>query len=106
MTWFDPKAALAGLRNEPYSPATIATSATSHGKNVLEDQNVAEVAEVAPHQTLTEDARDHFEERAAIREFDGGQRRNDSEHSALREAANAWGVPAHLIIHKASLQSN
>ena len=35
--------------------------------------------------TLDEDAREHFEERAGIREFDGGLSRRDAELAAMEE---------------------
>lgn len=35
-----------------------------------------------------------FEERAAIREFDGGQARANAESGALRETAERYGKPA------------
>ncbi len=39
-----------------------------------------------------EDAIDHYEERAALREYDGGQTRSEAEREALIEAARAAGV--------------
>jgi len=38
------------------------------------------------------DAVNHFEERAAIREYDGKQTRSEAEAAALFEAVNAAGV--------------
>ncbi|NAZ38160.1 hypothetical protein [Rubellimicrobium sp. CFH 75288] len=38
------------------------------------------------------DARDAFEERAAIREFDGGQAQAEAERAALGEVAAAFGI--------------
>lgn len=35
--------------------------------------------------SLDEAAREHFEERASIREFDGGQSRRDAERAAMEE---------------------
>ena len=43
------------------------------------------------------DALDLFEERAAIREFDGGQSRHKAEHHAAIEAAEAYGLKPHQI---------
>lgn len=43
----------------------------------------AEVAQWAS--TLDAAAREHFEERAAIREFDGGLSRRDAERAAMDE---------------------
>lgn len=43
----------------------------------------ADVAQWAS--TLDEAAREHFEERAAIREFDGGLPRRDAERAAMEE---------------------
>lgn len=44
-----------------------------------------------PQEKIT-DAIDHFEERAAIREYDGCQPRSEAEAAALIEAARAAGV--------------
>ncbi len=43
----------------------------------------ADVAQWAS--TLNDTAREHFEERAAIREFDGGLSRRDAERAAMEE---------------------
>lgn len=43
----------------------------------------ADVAQWAS--TLDDAAREHFEERAAIREFDGGVSRRDAERAAMEE---------------------
>ncbi|MCA1777478.1 MAG: hypothetical protein LC676_18260 [Loktanella sp.] len=45
-----------------------------------------------PEMTPEELARDIFEERAAIREFDGGQSRHEAEAAAWQEARRAAGV--------------
>lgn len=58
---------------------------------------VADVADVAtPRREITPDdlARDLYEERAAIREFDGGQDRPEAERIAWIEARRAAGVTA------------
>lgn len=59
---------------------------------------------IAPETTQATDpdrlavALDHFEERAAIRQFDSGQSRAEAEAAALAEAARAWGVdPEHIL---------
>lgn len=46
----------------------------------------------APAMTPEELARDIFEERAAIREFDGGQDRETAERAAWAEARRAAGI--------------
>lgn len=43
---------------------------------------------------------DHSEERAAIREYDGGQSRTAAARQALYAAAAGWGVPARGILQK------
>lgn len=39
---------------------------------------------------MPEDARDSFEERAAIREYDGGMSRDDAEAAALEDVRSEW----------------
>ncbi len=80
--WFDTRAALAEIAGSP--PAEPAP-------------RVAEVAKVAaplPEMTPEELARDIFEERAAIREFDGLQDRPEAEAAAWPEARRAAGITA------------
>ena len=91
--WFDPRGALAELRGANRPPATSATIATRRHHR---PSCVAEVAEVAARpssdaETLAE-ARDACEERAAIREFDGGQTRVEAERAALAETAQAYDL--------------
>lgn len=86
--WFDANAALAELRRGreccTQSPATNATPATSHVRVAI----VADVAMPCDPATLF----DLLEERAAIREYDGGQSRNDAEVEALAEISNSTGT--------------
>ncbi|WP_176559607.1 hypothetical protein [Rubellimicrobium roseum] len=42
-------------------------------------------------------ALDAFEERAAIREFDGGQTRAEAERAALGEVAQAFDIAPELL---------
>jgi hypothetical protein len=51
-------------------------------------------ADPVPEMTPDELARDIFEERAAIREFDGGQTRAEAERAAWPEARRAAGITA------------
>jgi len=98
--WFDPRAALAELRGADRPPATPATTATRrhHGPSC-----VAGVAEVAarpsPNAATLAEARDAYEERAAIREFDRGQARAEAERAALAETAQAYGFPTFTLDH-------
>ena len=47
-----------------------------------------------PEMTPEELARDLYEERAAIREYDGGQDRAEAEATAWQEAMRAAGITA------------
>ena len=84
--WFDARARLAEI--EGRTPATLATPAT---KRADPAPRVAEVASVAgpPDPDLIHDL---YEERAAIREFDGGQTRPEAEVAALAEVARVAGM--------------
>ena len=48
------------------------------------------------------DAREHFEERAAIREFDGGAPRDEAEALAVGDVALRWGWEAAVQALRAS----
>ena len=80
--WFDTRAALAEIAGSP---------PTEHATDVAV---VADVAAPLPEMTKAELARDAFEERAAIREYCGGQDRAEAEAAAWREARHAAGVTA------------
>ena len=125
--WFDPHKALAALeaRQEPDSErplgATRATRATPTPEarpdvaqvarvarpGGAETQtsatgplaHVAQVARVArPGAEVWRDARDAFEERAAIKEFEAGQPRAQAEAEALAETAASYGLdPLELL---------
>lgn len=91
--WFDVTAALAEIAGRP--PATLATSATPA-------RFVAGVADVAGWQARKREPADRaapdivhdpFDERAAVREFDGGLSREDAEALAAEDAARAPSPP-------------
>ena len=82
MMWFDTRAALAEIAGSP---------PTEHAPSVAD---VVKVAAPLPEMTKQELARDAFEERAAIREYDGGQSRPEAERAAWQEARRAAGVTA------------
>ena len=90
--WFDTRAQLAEIAGQP--PATSATSATQAPK----PRPVSQMSQVSqrpdPEMTPDELARDIFEERAAIREFCGGQDRETAERAAWAEARGAVGITA------------
>lgn len=88
--WFDPHAYLRGDGGTPAIPASPASRSGG----------IAGLAGIAASHSALENATDLFEERAAIREFDGGQHRPDAEAIALVEAARLTGVPI------ADLQAN
>ncbi|MET4127170.1 hypothetical protein [Roseovarius sp. MBR-6] len=78
--WFNTRAALAEISGKPLAPRA---------------PDVAKVAIVAapfPEMSKEELARDIFEERCAIREFDGGQDRAEAERDAWPEAQRAAGI--------------
>ncbi|WP_058275775.1 hypothetical protein [Ruegeria atlantica] len=57
-----------------------------------EADGLAGLAISSTRQDKITDAVDHFEERAAIREYDGGQNRSEAKAAALIEAARAAGI--------------
>ncbi len=65
-------------------------------ERVLSEKSVLSGGEKlpAPEMTPAELARDLYEERAAIREFDGGQDRAEAEREAWIEARRAAGITA------------
>lgn len=77
--WFDTRAALAEIAGSP---------PTEHAPRVAV---VAKVAAPLPEMTPEALALDLYEERAAIREFDGGQSRPEAERAAWTEARRAAG---------------
>lgn len=104
--WFDARAKLAEIEARP--PATIATPATMQANP---EPRVAEVASVATPQRSKsalrvakvagvatpsdlELIRDLLEERAAIREFDGGQTQAEAEAGALDDVSRSTGIAA------------
>lgn len=104
--WFDPRAKLAEILG--HRPATSATTATqapascpvsqvSQVSQATQGQKplfgVAIVASVAtpPDPELI---RDLLEERAAIREYDGGQSRAEAEAGALNDVSRSTGIAA------------
>jgi membrane-bound lytic murein transglycosylase B len=93
--WFDAHAELARLglqaRSNTWPPATVATTATKHTRVAV----VAEVATPPPSRLVI----DLLEERAAIREYDGGQTRTEAEAAALEDVAQTTGIaPAQLSL--------
>jgi len=104
--WFDTRAKLAEIAGKP--PATSATTATqaptahpvsqlsqvSHPPELWKPpSHVANVASVATPPDL-ELIRDLLEERAAIREYDGGHARAQAEAGALDAVARSTGIAA------------
>ena len=90
--WFDTRAKLAEI--EGRAPATPATTATNRAEAPPRVADVADVATPRHEMTPDELARDIFEERAAIREFCGGQDRAEAEAAAWIEARRAAGITA------------
>ena len=90
---FDAKAALERARNRPDVPTvpTVPTRSPAQPGSVGGVGKVGTVRASYPDMTPDELARDLFEERAAIREFDGGQDRAEAERQAWVEAYRAAG---------------
>ena len=90
--WFDTRAKLAEIAGHP--PATFATTATQ-APAVRPVSQMSRVSQApVPEMTPEELARDLYEERAAIREYDGGQDRAEAEAAAWQEAMRAAGITA------------
>lgn len=96
--WFDPYAALSGRKHDGggQPPASSASSANPASRLTLESPRLAEIAGLAAPRASDPEtlavALDSFEERAAIREFEGRQAQADAERAALAETAAAFGV--------------
>lgn len=102
--WFDTQAKLAEIHGKPQPGPDLPDSAVEIPWNDPDEippeelaPGVAEVAIVAaplPEMTPDELACDIFEERAAIREYDGGQDQAEAERDAWPEARRAAGITA------------
>ncbi len=102
--WFDVYGVLASLKAQHgrHPPAISATSAT---RTLLPARKLARVAEAAGvaaplasrPANLISLALDACEERAAIREFDGGQPRPEAEQAALHETAVAYNIAPEVL---------
>ena len=93
---FDAKAALHQARKCRGLP-TLPTLPTDHPAGARKVGTVGKEGTVRasdPEMTPDELARDIFEERAAIRQFDGGQDRETAERAAWSEARRAAGITA------------
>jgi len=93
---FDAKAALLRAKKCQTRP-TLPTLPTNEGGDLGKVGAVGTVGTVRafdPEMTPEELARDLYEERAAIREYDGGQDRAEAEAAAWQEAMRAAGITA------------
>jgi hypothetical protein len=96
--WFDPYKALTELGRDGagHSPANPANPARRQRPEPLRPTGLAELAGLAAPSDLDAETLaqtlDSFEERAAIREFDGGQMRAEAVRAALGETARAYGI--------------
>lgn len=90
--WFDTRAKLAEFAG--HASATSATTATQTPAARLVSQMSQMSQDPTPEITPEELARELYEERAAIREYDGGQDRAEAEAAALQEAMRAAGITA------------
>ena len=88
---FDAKAALHQARKCRGLP-TLPTDHPAGAEKVGTVGKVGTVRASDPEMTPDELARDVFEERAAIRQFDGGQDRETAERAAWPEARRAAGI--------------
>ncbi|GIX12818.1 MAG: hypothetical protein KatS3mg118_3003 [Paracoccaceae bacterium] len=96
--WFDVAAALAEI--EGRTPATFATSATrrAEGLPVSRMSRKSQGPGSENGDVITPDlARDLFEERAAIREHDGGLDRAEAEALAVEDVARILGLPVEAV---------
>lgn len=93
---FNAKAALEQARKSPALPnlPNRPNRSASGGAGLGRLGGLGTVRAFDPEMTPDELARDAFEERAAIREFDGGQHRTEAERDAWPEARRAAGVTA------------
>lgn len=82
--WFDARAALAEIAGQPEKETFFPPGAVEIPWD--------EPTEPAPEMTKAELARDLYEERAAIREYCGGQSRPEAEGAAWPEARRAAGI--------------
>ncbi len=93
---FDAKAALERAQNRqtlPIRPNRPDRSA-SGGAGLGGIGGLGTVRTSDPEMTPEELAREIYEERAAIREFDGGQDRDEAEAAAIIDARRAAGITA------------
>lgn len=93
---FDAKVTLHKARERRGLP-TLPTLPTDHPAGAEKVGTVGRVGTVRasdPEMTPEVLARDLYEERAAIRQFDGGQDRETAERAAWSEARHAAGITA------------
>lgn len=84
--WFDPYAKLAGDSETPL--ATSATTATEPCRNL----QMSRMSQLSQAPCDVEAIIYELEERAAIREYDGGQERSEAEAKALADVAQVTGI--------------
>ena len=93
---FDADAALARFSESQTPPTlpTLPTDYTSGLKSVGTVGSVGTVRSFVKNASDLTEAINHYEERAAIREFDGGQPRIAAEAAALIETSKLYQMPA------------
>ncbi len=97
--WFDVHRALLEIENDGQHVAKPAIPANQQVRLA----ELASLASLQHHRSsiaitdASEDALDAYEERVAIRVFDGGQPRAEAEAAALIEAANGAGLDANTL---------
>jgi hypothetical protein len=79
------------LASNPASFASVATVASGLTDGDTSDPSVANVANQKPAPVDLDTWQAHFEERAAIREFNGGFDRRDAEALALKDTTAVLG---------------
>ena len=99
--WFDAHGVLASLNTQhggrpPATSATLTTPSHPRLPRVAEAAGVAAPLASRPANLISL-ALDACEERAAIREFDGGQARSDAEQAALHETAVAYNIAPEVL---------
>lgn len=89
---FDAKAALRRVqaRSPHPNPPNLPNRGGSDGAGLGRLGKLGTVCSQTPDMKPEELARDYYEERAAIREYDGGQNRAEAEAAALVETRHAF----------------
>ena len=90
--WLDAVHEAVSAENLPKQPKQpLSTGVNSVNSVNSDDQKLLSLS-------AEELVRDLYEERAAIRQFDGGQSRTEAETGALADVAKTTGLPAYILL--------